>query len=231
MAEVVDADREVDPAGLRGGEPDLGPKAVARDRRANPRREQQIVAADRLGSDVSRDLVEPCLPYAKRSRLVVLRVRLHEEAFAGRGVLLGRLDDGVLDSDHAAEEVDMARPQRDDFAPAHSSLDERLNQQPIVRRHGSNEALELAPSAREEWAARLDAEEPEVRSEVEALMRSYAGAADFLDGPALVDPAAAHAEEKPATPEADPAEAPPPDRSRLAMRRTPAASRNGAVKH
>ena len=57
-----------------------------------------------------------------------------------------------------------------------------------VKRH-FNEALELAPAARGEWAARLDAEEPEVRTEVEALMRSYAGAADFLDGPALVDPA------------------------------------------
>ena len=57
-----------------------------------------------------------------------------------------------------------------------------------VKRH-FNDALELAPAAREEWAARLDAEEPEVRTEVEALMRSYAGAADFLDGPALVDPA------------------------------------------
>ena len=88
MAEVVDADPEVDPAGLHGGEPDLSPKAVARDRRANPRRKQQLVAADRLGPDVSRDLVQPPLPYAERSRLVVLRVRLHEEAFAGRGVLL-----------------------------------------------------------------------------------------------------------------------------------------------
>ena len=95
MAEVVDADPEVDPAGLHCGERDLGPKAVARDRRANPRREQQIVTTDRLGSDVSRDLVQPPLPYAKRSRLVVLRVRLHEEALAGRGVLLGGLDDGV----------------------------------------------------------------------------------------------------------------------------------------
>jgi len=59
MAEVVDADPEVDPAGLHCGEPDLGPKAVARDRRANPRREQQIVTTARLGSDVSRDLVQP----------------------------------------------------------------------------------------------------------------------------------------------------------------------------
>ena len=48
MAEVVDADPEVDPAGLHGGEPHLSPKAVARDRRANPRREQQIVATDRF---------------------------------------------------------------------------------------------------------------------------------------------------------------------------------------
>ena len=88
MAEVVDADPEVDPAGLHCRQPDLGPKAVARDRRANPRREQQIVTTDRLGSDVSRDLVQPPLPYAKRSRLVVLRVRLHEEAFAGREFFL-----------------------------------------------------------------------------------------------------------------------------------------------
>ena len=64
MAEVVDADPEVDPAGLHCRQPDLGPKAVARDRRANPRREQQIVTTDRLGSDVSRDLVQPPLPYA-----------------------------------------------------------------------------------------------------------------------------------------------------------------------
>ncbi len=79
MAEVVNTDPEVDPAGLHGGEPHLSPKAVARDRRANPRRKQQLVAADRLGPDVSRDLVQPPLPYAERSRLVVLRVRLHEE--------------------------------------------------------------------------------------------------------------------------------------------------------
>ena len=59
MAEVVDADPEVDPAGLHGGEPHLSPKAVARDRRANPRRKQQLLAADRLGPDVSRDLVQP----------------------------------------------------------------------------------------------------------------------------------------------------------------------------
>jgi hypothetical protein len=39
MAEVVDADTEVDPASLHGGEPDLGSKAVARERRANPGRE------------------------------------------------------------------------------------------------------------------------------------------------------------------------------------------------
>ena len=51
--------------------------------------------------DMSCDFVQPRLPYAECPRLVVLRVRLHEEALTGRGVLLGRLDDGVLDTDHA----------------------------------------------------------------------------------------------------------------------------------
>src|SRR6188508_3213372 len=51
-----------------------------------------------------------------------------------------------------------------------------------------NEALELTPAARAEWAARLAAEEPVVRFEVEDLMLSYTGVASFLEVPLAVDP-------------------------------------------
>src|SRR5688572_7647764 len=57
-----------------------------------------------------------------------------------------------------------------------------------VKRH-FDEALHLVPDRRAEWAERLAREEPEVRTEVEALVQSYVGAADFLESPILVDPA------------------------------------------
>ena len=56
-----------------------------------------------------------------------------------------------------------------------------------VKRH-FDEALDLPPDRRDEWAARLAGEEPEVRTEVEALVQSYVGSADFLEHPILVDP-------------------------------------------
>ena len=57
-----------------------------------------------------------------------------------------------------------------------------------VKRH-FDDALDLPPGRRGEWAERLASEEPEVRTEVEALVRSYGGAAAFLENPILVDPA------------------------------------------
>src|SRR5688572_28592997 len=55
-------------------------------------------------------------------------------------------------------------------------------------KHHFDDALELAPHAREAWMARLAAETPEVRSEVEALIRSHADASPFLEWPLLIDP-------------------------------------------
>jgi len=57
-----------------------------------------------------------------------------------------------------------------------------------VKRHFSD-ALELPAEERTGWEARLAAEEPEVRTEVDALMQSHAEAADFMAAPILVDPA------------------------------------------
>jgi hypothetical protein len=133
MAEVVDADAEVDSACRHCGEPDLGAEGVTRDRRADPRAKQQIVSSERFSADVRRNFVQPGLTDAECPRLVVLRVPLHDEALIGRRILLGRLDDGVLHTDHASQEVDVSWPQRDDLAPAHSGLNKRLDQQPMLR--------------------------------------------------------------------------------------------------
>ena len=57
-----------------------------------------------------------------------------------------------------------------------------------VKRH-FDDALDLLPGRRDEWAERLATEEPEVRTQVEALVQSYVGAAAFLEDPILVDPA------------------------------------------
>jgi hypothetical protein len=103
MAEVVDADAEVDSACPHRGQPDLGAEGVARDRRADRRGEQQIVSSDRFSTEVRRNFVQQGLTDAECPRLVVLRVPLHDEALTGRRVLLGRLDDGARGSgqDHA----------------------------------------------------------------------------------------------------------------------------------
>jgi hypothetical protein len=55
-------------------------------------------------------------------------------------------------------------------------------------KHHFNDALELAPHARDAWAARLAAEAPEVRAEVEALIRSHADVSAFLEEPIVLDP-------------------------------------------
>ena len=143
MAEVVDADAEVDSACPHCGEPDLGAEGVARDRGADPRGKQQIVSTDRFSTDMRRNFVQPGLTDAECPRLVVLRVSLHEEALTARRILLGRLDDGVLDTDHASQEVDVSWPQRDDLAPAHSGLDKRLDQQPMLRGQCAKETFKL----------------------------------------------------------------------------------------
>lgn len=104
------------PLALTVGSQTLGAEGVARDRGADPRGKQQIVPSDQFSADVRRNFLQPGLTDAECPRLVVLRVPLHEEALTGRRVLLGRLDDGVLNTDHASQEVDVSWPQRDDLA-------------------------------------------------------------------------------------------------------------------
>ena len=69
--------------------------------------EEQVVAAELVGGDVGGELVEPGLAEADRAGLVVLGVGLDDHALAGGGVLRGDLDDGLLDGDCAAEEVEV----------------------------------------------------------------------------------------------------------------------------
>ena len=67
MAEVVDADAEVDSACPHRGEPDLGAEGVARDRGADPRGKQQIVSSNRFSTDMRRNFVQPGLTDAGMS--------------------------------------------------------------------------------------------------------------------------------------------------------------------
>jgi len=62
VAEVVDADVEVDPAGFDGGLPDPGAERVPRDRGAGGGGEEQVVPPEAVGLDVFGDGVEPVLP-------------------------------------------------------------------------------------------------------------------------------------------------------------------------
>ena len=116
MAEVVDADREVHATGFDSGKPDPGAEGVARDRCARPRGEEKVAPADIVGLDVFGDGVQPGLAHSEGAWFVVLRVGLDQVALAGGGVLLRDLDDGLLNGDVAAEEVDVPRaissPQR-----------------------------------------------------------------------------------------------------------------------
>ena len=79
-----------------------------------------------VGADVFGDGVEPFLADAEGAGLVVLRVGLGQVAMAGGGVLLGDLDDGLLDSDGAAEEVDVPGFEGDQLAPPEAGLDQGL---------------------------------------------------------------------------------------------------------
>ena len=96
-----------------------------------------------FSTDMRRNFVQPGLTDAECPRLVVLRVSLHEEALTARRILLGRLDDGVLDTDHASQEVDVSWPQRDDLPPAHSGLNKRLDQQPMLRGQCAKEKVKF----------------------------------------------------------------------------------------
>ena len=58
VAQVVDADVEVDAAGLDGGQPDAGAEGVAGDRGAVAGGEQQVVGTEFVLVDVLAELVE-----------------------------------------------------------------------------------------------------------------------------------------------------------------------------
>jgi hypothetical protein len=89
VSEVVNADWEIDPAGLDRGKPDAGAEGVAGDRGAAAGGEEQVVVADAVGLDVVGDAVEPGLADAEGAGFVVLGVGLEQVALAGGGVLLG----------------------------------------------------------------------------------------------------------------------------------------------
>ena len=57
MAEVVDADVEVDAGGFDGGQPDAGAEGVAGDRGAVAGREQQVTGLETSLRDVFAELV------------------------------------------------------------------------------------------------------------------------------------------------------------------------------
>jgi hypothetical protein len=135
VTEVVDAHGEVDTTGRDCRKPDVGAEAVAGDRGADLRGEDEVISAELLGADVCGDRVELGLAETEGPWLVVLRVGLHDEAFTGGRVDLGRLDDRLLDAHRASQEVDVAGAQRDQLAPAHAALYEGFQHQPVLRRH------------------------------------------------------------------------------------------------
>ena len=123
VAQVADAD--VDAGGLDGGQSDAGAEGVAGDRGADLGGEQEVVVPDAVGGDVFGDGVEPGLAEAEGAGLVVFRVGLDDVALAGGGVLLGDLDDRLLDGDRSAQEVDVSWFESDELTPAGPGLDYR----------------------------------------------------------------------------------------------------------
>lgn len=88
-------------------------------------------AADVVGSCVFGDGFQQRWPDANGAGLVVFRVRLDDVELDGGGVLLRNLDDRLLDGQLSPEEVDVARPEGDEFSPEHPSLDEGLHHEPM----------------------------------------------------------------------------------------------------
>ena len=87
--------------------------------------------ADAALLDVGGQLVEEFGAQAYAAPFVVLGVGLGHVAFAGGGVLLGDLDDGLLHGHGPGEEVDVAGTQGDELTPAHAGLDRGLDQEPV----------------------------------------------------------------------------------------------------
>jgi len=105
--------------------------------------EQQVVVSDAVDVDVFGDSVEPGLADAEGARLVVFGVALGDVTLAGGGVGLGDLDDGLLDGERSAEEVDVSGFERDERTPAQPRFDEGLDHQPVLDRQGGEEPLLL----------------------------------------------------------------------------------------
>jgi len=55
----------------------------------------------------------------------------------------GNLDNGLLDGEVAAQEVDVTWPQYDEFPPPHPGLDEGLDHQSVTVGDGFDELAEL----------------------------------------------------------------------------------------
>jgi len=118
VAEVVDADVEVESGGFDGGQPDAGAEGVPQDRGALAGREQQIIWPEAPGADPVGQLGDQVGRQAQGAGLVVLGVGLGEHPGAGGGVLDRDLHDCLFDPQRALDEVEVAGFEGDQFTPS-----------------------------------------------------------------------------------------------------------------